>query len=202
MRLGAATEGDVDDVAGILADAFADYPWTRWTVDGDRHVQRLEAIQRLCVAELALPYGEVTVAEDAGSVCGVAIWLDATAVPGHVWERVGPALTELLGSRAAAAARADDLLGPLRPDGPHLTLESLGVAGSHQRRGIGGALVTHGLRTADARSVPVRLETSTADNVRLYERLGFVTTDEVTLPEGGPTVWLMSRAPQPVPSDQ
>ncbi len=40
------------------------------------------------------------------------------------------------------------------------------------------------------------LETSSPDNVRLYERLGFAVTGEVQVP-AGPHVWLMRRWPAP-----
>ena len=29
------------DMVGVLADAFSDYPWTRWTVSADNHVERI-----------------------------------------------------------------------------------------------------------------------------------------------------------------
>src|SRR6516225_4503597 len=42
-----AVAADLDAAAAVLADAFADYPWTRWTVDSRRHIERVEGLQRL-----------------------------------------------------------------------------------------------------------------------------------------------------------
>ncbi len=37
LHVRAAALDDVPAAAEALADAFADYPWTRWTVDADGH---------------------------------------------------------------------------------------------------------------------------------------------------------------------
>ncbi|WP_051516014.1 hypothetical protein [Candidatus Blastococcus massiliensis] len=72
---------DVPAAAAVLAEAFADYAWTRWTVDAADHEQRLLALRRLFLEEVALPFGRV----DVGSV-----WMPGTGVPEDVWLRVGP----------------------------------------------------------------------------------------------------------------
>jgi len=43
---------------------------------------------------------------------------------------------------------------------------------------------------------PAYLESSKERNVTFYSRFGFRVTDEVRMPGGGPTVWLMWRDPQ------
>jgi hypothetical protein len=52
-----ATPDDVPDAADVLADAFADYPWTRWTVDADDHGERLRPLHHLYLSAVALPFG-------------------------------------------------------------------------------------------------------------------------------------------------
>ncbi len=193
------TGADVEAAARVLANAFADHPWTRWTVDAHEHRSRLEGIQRLCLAELALPFGEFTVAEEDGDLLGAAIWMPTDVVPPEVWRAVVPAVATLVGDRARAVAVADAALAPLRTRAPHVALESLGVAPEHQGRGVGSALVVHGLRRADHAGLPVRLETSAPANIPFYQRLRFAVTGELGIPGGGPRVWSMGRAPGDAP---
>jgi ribosomal protein S18 acetylase RimI-like enzyme len=187
-----ATAADLDAAARALAAAFADYPWTRWTVAADDHVGRLEALHRLTMAEVALPYGRLDVAELGGRVVGAAAWLlPDRPVPGHVWTDVAALDGPLLGDRAPHAEAADRATAGLRPAVPHAFLATVGVHPDAQGAGVGAAL----LRTAldDLDGVPAYLETSSPANVRLYARLGFAVTGEADVPDGGPHVWAMLR---------
>ena len=69
--------------------AFADYPWTQWTVESYRHSERVEGLQRLSMDRIALPYGEIWVAcDDDDDVISVAVWmLPNSAVPASVLTR-------------------------------------------------------------------------------------------------------------------
>ena len=78
--------------------------------------------------------------------------------------------------------------------GPHWDLSAIGVDPSRQGEGIGSALMAPVLERADAQRMPAYLETATARNVLLYERLGFVVLEELTLPRTDVHGWLMDRA--------
>jgi GNAT superfamily N-acetyltransferase len=193
VHVRAATPDDVEAAAEALADAFTDYPWTRWTVDADAHGDRLRALHHLYLSAVAVPFGRVDVAEDGNEPVGIAVWLPSTGIPTDVWADIAPAAADLAGDRAAAAAEADEALAALRPSEPHVTLGSLGVVERRQRRGLGAALLAPGLERADRDGLPVWLETSAEPNVRFYQRLGFVVADVIDLPGGGPRTWLMRR---------
>ena len=195
LRLCPATATDVPAAATLLADAFTDYPWTRWTVAAADHTQRLTALQHLYLTAVALPYGRVDLGCTDRDLAAVAVWLPGTTVPEQVWSQVGPVAAELAGDRAAAAAEAEAALAPHRPGGEHLLLASVGVARAQQGRGLGAAALAPGLARADAEDRPVHLETSAARNVPFYQRLGFTVTGVVDLPGGGPRTWLMRRPP-------
>lgn len=189
-----ATERDIDDACAVLADAFADSPWTRWTVDADRHGARIEALQRLAMERLALPFGEVWVACDGQVIVGVAMWmLPDVEVPAEVLLEVDPIQESLEGVRHAASRIAEAAAAHLRPSEPHYFLGTVGVRLDRQRRGIGAALLQPVLDRATAEGACVYLETSTSENVAFYERLGYRVTGEQETPDAGPHVWAMMR---------
>ena len=123
-----ATPDDVPAAADVLADAFADYPWTRWTVDADDHGERLRALHRLYLSAVALPFGPVDVGETPERLVSVAVWVPSTAVPEDVWTRVGPAAAELAGDRATAGHEAEATLAGHRLEEPHVALAGLVIA--------------------------------------------------------------------------
>lgn len=191
-----ATPDDVPAAARVLARAFADYPWTRWSVAADGHAARLVALHTTYLTELGIPYGRVDVAADDDAITAAAVWMPSdAAIPDHVLARVGQAVARYSGDRADVTARAEPLLAAHRPTGAHLTLATVGVDPAAQGHGAGSALLAAGLRAADRRAVPAYLETSAEANVGLYRRHGFEVTAVVDLPDG-PRTWCMLRAPR------
>jgi ribosomal protein S18 acetylase RimI-like enzyme len=195
LRVRPAAQYDVPAAAAVLADAFSDYPWTRWTVDADAHDERLRDLHRLFLSAIAVPFGRADLGQVGDELVSVAVWTPSTAVPDDVWAQVAPAAARLAGNRAVAAAEAEEALAVHRIGEPHVTLSSVGVLGPHQGRGIGAATLTAGLEDADRKGLPVHLETSAEPNVRFYRRLGFSVTGVVDLRSEGPRIWLMRREP-------
>jgi ribosomal protein S18 acetylase RimI-like enzyme len=193
-----AVAADVPAIARVLADAFADYPWTRWTVSGDGHAVRLLALQTTYLSALGIPYGWVDVAELNGAIAAAAVWMRSdVAVPERVLAEVGQAVAELSGDRAEVAAHAEAFLAPHRPTDPHIALATIGVGPGVQGRGVGSAVLTAGLHAVDRLRLPAYLETSADGNVRFYQRHGFEVTAAVDMPDGGPRTWCMRRRPGP-----
>lgn len=198
IRVRAAGADDVDAASAVLADAFADYAWTRWTVASDGHRARIEALQRLMIEQIAVPYGEVWVAEDGRGVAGAAIWmLPTSSVPLHVRQTTASVQAELEGDRHDASVAAEAACVPLRPTQPHYYLGAVGTRSDRRREGLGRAVLEPVLDRARADGVIVFLETSDRANVAFYERLDFSVTGEVDLPGGGPHVWAMVRGLHP-----
>jgi GNAT superfamily N-acetyltransferase len=196
VRVRRADRSDIDNAAAVLADAFADYAWTRFTVDADDHTARIYGLQRLVIERLALPYGEVWVAEDAGgAIASVAIWmLPDSTIPGAVAQDAGQVQAELEGNRHDASVRAEAACAPLRSATPHYYLGAVGTQRDRQRQRFGSAVLEPVLDRARAEGATMFLETSDRSNVEFYERLGFVVTGEIVVPDGGPNVWGMTRA--------
>ena len=72
-------------------------------------------------------------------------------------------------------------------------LPIIGVAQAMQGRGFGSAILTALIDACERKGTPIYLETETADNVRLYERFGFVVERQITLPVVDLPMWLMVR---------
>ncbi len=190
-----ARREDIPALAGTLAAAFETYPWTRWTVPADGHLQRLEALFTVDLTEIGLVHDEIWTTEGGAAV---AVWIPPRELQtGTVnWARHGEASTPLLGDRLAIADEADALIAPHRPEQPAWYLATMGVHPDHQRKGLGSAVLCPVLERCDAEGWPCLTETSSTDNVRFYRRLGFEVTAEVSMPDEGPTVWVMWRAPR------
>ncbi|MCR8691886.1 GNAT family N-acetyltransferase [Rhodococcus rhodochrous] len=186
-----ATVHDVEKATATLGRAFRDYPFTRYTVDGRDHETRVRDLQGLFLAEIGMRCGEVWVSDD---VDAVAVW----TTPGstglaEAFASVADRVTELRGDRARAAELAEQATAKLQPSEPVWFLATVGVDPASQGRGLGRAVLEPGLRAAERQGVAACLETSSEANVALYERLGFVVTGVVELPDGGPKVWAMRR---------
>lgn len=198
-----ATATDARGIAATLAEAFADYPFTSWTVQTDGRAERLRRLFSLTVEAVGIRHGDTYVVrcpspEHDGAIVGAVVGLASDSVPDHVWTRLAEADEPLLGDRAGAAARADEATRHLRPTEPHYTIATMGVAPDHQGRGLALTLLTPALAAATEHGLPCYLETSTAANVRLYQRAGFTVSGQVALPDAGPRVWAMTRPVIPV----
>jgi ribosomal protein S18 acetylase RimI-like enzyme len=194
-RIRLATQADVAGIALSLARAFADDPVMLWVVPSARRHQRLVRMFTLTV-ELQLRLEQTYTTTDT---VGAAVW----APPGcwrldlEAMGRFSEMIPTIFGSNLS---RALDVWGALEAkhpvEPPHWYLGILGTHPDWQSRGIGTALVEPVLARADAQGTPVFLESSKERNVAYYHRLGFQVTGEITVPNGGPTLWPMWREPR------
>lgn len=88
--------------------------------------------------------------------------------------------------------RSERALGLARPSVPHIYVLKVAVAARHRGTGLGRLLMDAVMQDADARGLPVHLDTMTEENVAFYERLGFGVTGRLALPRGL-SAWLMAR---------
>ena len=194
-----ATPVDVPAVASVLARAFHDDPVFTWSIpDPHRRRARLPAVFT-AFAELYLPHEETYLTGD-GDGAGAALWAPAHVDPfdGEPGERFGRQVAGLLDEEETQRfLTVGQLFGEHHPAQPWMYLQLIGVEPDHQRRGLGSRLLAPVLARCDATGTPAYLEAGTVDNRRLYQRHGFTTVGELTLPDNGPPVWLMWRAPAP-----
>lgn len=205
---------DLDDVTELCMHAFADEAVVAW-VAPDPATRRVH-VRRMFGDSLgaAVETGSVIVAQAPdGEMVGASIWLPNTA--GRHSTAPEAAGTEAAGSDSrddpseteddGADNEADDIaarrLGLLDaaasahvPRDPHLHLSSMATLPMYRGRGAGRAMLLAGFTWASRLQLPVYLEASTAENRRLYARLGFRDAGaRIALPEDGPSLqpmWL------------
>lgn len=191
-----ATAADLPQARDTLAAAYAGQAWTSWVVDPRDHEERLKELYAIYL-RVALALGAVHVTDDG---CAVAAWTFSGAERGQAEllarEGLDARVAELSGERIENLGHAARLLTPHALTGDFWTLAAFGVHPRRQREGIGTKLLQPMLDRLDAEGHTADLETSTPENVRLYERLGFTVRAEEQMPAGGPRVWLMTRQPR------
>ncbi|GAA2084995.1 GNAT family N-acetyltransferase [Aeromicrobium tamlense] len=178
-----ATGADLPTLASVLGEAFADYPWTRWTLPGDGRLARLTEIQGVYLAHAAAHGGRVWTTPELDAVAV----LIPTSLPDPSPE-VGERIVALHGDGWQRLVEHEVAIGPRRPEADWL-LATVGVDPAQQGRGLGTTVLEAAL--ADLGDARVLLETSSEANVRLYERLGFRVVEQVE--SAGPDVWIMLR---------
>lgn len=93
-------------------------------------------------------------------------------------------------------AVADEFKASLLGKQPYFYLDTLGVQRSAARRGVGPRLLLDSLADLRQRaSLPCFLLTHLADNVKLYQRLGFAVIGQCAVPKTPITFWGMLQLP-------
>jgi GNAT superfamily N-acetyltransferase len=186
-----ADAAHVDAVAHRLALAFQADPVFRWVVPDDaRRRARLPGVFGVFAAAF-LPYASSVITEDGAALASpVGVQPFAGAGEAHM-----AALIEVLEEDAERGGQLAVLLEEHHPTEPCAHLQFMGVVAERQGRGIGSQILVDLTRRWDARGDAAYLEATSPDNRRLYERHGFVVTNEIIVPDG-PTLWAMWREPR------
>ncbi len=184
----------------VLSASFFDYPmFTFYFPDPKRRTRYLSWYFRN-ILNCALRYGEVyTTPENSGVIF--------TLPPGHtkisMWEYIqnGFFLTPfVLGFRNYKQSMdCESFVGytkeKLMKNRPHYYLWGLAVDPSQKAKGIGAALMQPVMAKADARKMPIYLETHDEKNVQYYQKYSFDLIHTVRIPRYELPIWCMLREP-------
>ena len=194
-----ARKGDIPALARVLARAFHDDPIMAWIQpDAARRKAALPGLFSALTRHhfLASRGSEIAVSDDG--IGAAALW----DPPGRWMQSSREQLAMLPGvmrafrGRLAAGRMVTDLMKANHPEEPHWYLAIIGSDPTVRGSGFGRALMQSRLDRCDAEYAPAYLESSNPDNIPYYERFGFEVTGELVLPEGGPSLWPMWRAPR------
>lgn len=196
-----ATRADVKALSVTLGRAFFDDPVMRWLLpDADARRRKLHRLFASLTRHHHLARGGVEVAphRDADGIGGAALW----DPPGE-WQstraeelRAMPGLFLAFGRSLQRGLAVEELMKKAHPEEPHWYLAIIGSDPAVRGKGFGNALMRSRLDRCDAEHAPAYLESSNPDNVPYYQRFGFEITGEITLPDDGPSLIPMWRAPR------
>jgi ribosomal protein S18 acetylase RimI-like enzyme len=197
-----ARKADVTELSHALGRAFYDDPVSVWSMPDDKaRTAHLRIFFAAVTRHHHLAGGGVEVASNESAIGAAALW----DPPGR-WKQSGreqlmmlPSFFLGFGPRLTTARRLAGLLEQMKqqhPEEPHWYLAVIGSDTSVRGKGYGQALMRSRLDRVDAEHAPAYLESSKAENVPYYQRFGFEVTGEIVVPNGGPTLWPMWRAPR------
>ena len=177
----------------ILIDGFLDNPLSAWTFQ--RESTRAEALESLYDFFIKFygKHGLLNVTEEGD---GAALW----AMPGAP-ELNDDSIRQFIGIiRRYNGDRTDVVLSGLArlspPKEPHWYLNSIAARQGERNRGVGARLLDPYIDRSNREGIGIYLESSHSQNLSFYRRRGFVELGSgIDLPEAGPTVQPMWRAP-------
>jgi GNAT superfamily N-acetyltransferase len=198
-----AGESNHAEIVAVLSRAFWDDPLFDFLSAGNllKEYCVLPRVFRTAMTDFRSHAAELYVADVSGKPRSFAGWLGPGAFPRSRAERVtrdlrAAALLLTLRNRRSAAALLREV-ERRHPTEDHWYLALLGTDPSVQGKGLGSALLRPVLQRCDVEATPAYTETQKLANVAWYARLGFVTIDELRLPNT-PPVWRLWRDPHPL----
>ena len=197
-----AEKADISELSQVLGRAFYDDPVSIWIMpDGKSRAAHLRKFFATVTRHHHLAGGGAEVATDGSTIGAAALW----DPPGR-WKQSGreqlmmlPSFLLGFGFRPSVGRKLGELLGQMKqqhPEEPHWYLAVLGSDTIVRGKGYGHALMRSRLDRVDAEHAPAYLESSKFKNIAYYQRFGFEVTGELVMPNGGPTLWPMWRAPR------
>ena len=186
-----ATAKDQNRVVDTIVLAFVQDPVARWDFP-DPH-QYVTSFREFVPAFGGKAFDNAT-AHCADEFSGAALWLPPGVDPDE------DALIRII-QHAVGSDRIETLFGifegmaKYHPTEPLWYLPLIGVDPTHQRRGIGSALLRHSLERVDREKGVAYLESSNPENIPLYERHGFEVIGEIQVGDA-PVLTPMIRRPR------
>jgi GNAT superfamily N-acetyltransferase len=194
-----AQKSDLPELTRTLGLAFQQDPVMMWLFPDEKLRRRkLPRLFDALTRHHHLGGGGCEVASADSTMGAAALW-----DPPGLWRytqaeqlRAAPGLIRAMGPGFFRSFTVNNEMERLHPEEPHWYLAIIGSDPTVRGGGFGHALMRSRLDRVDAEHAPAYLESSNADNVPYYSRFGFEVTGEITLPNGGPSLWPMWRAPR------
>lgn len=191
FAINTVTASNADRAVGTMVLAFGADPAARWLYqDAHQYLVNFPNFVR-AFGGAAFDRGSASYVD---GFLGTAFWIPPGGHPDEA------ALLALLDKTASKNERAEvfalfDEMDRAHPKEPHWYLPMIGVEPNQQQKGVGSALLEHGLRRCDQDGKLAYLESTSEASMRLYERYGFVRLG--TLQVGtSPPIFPMVRVPQ------
>lgn len=192
---------DIKKAGEVLADAFKEDPiWAKFIKDNQIKAHRVNYLFGSPIL-YALKYGKAYAS--SSNLEGIAAWSpDSTA--DMTFGRLIRSGVFRYGSKMGmkASVKMAKTFRPTEKDRKenmkntsYIYITIIGVKREYQKRGFGGKILRAIFEEADKTHTPIYLETSTPQNVKMYENYGFKVLKKITLPELELPMWEMKRNP-------
>jgi len=194
-----ARKVDVRELSRTLARAFYDDPVMVWLLPDEKpRTAQLYRLFATMIRHHHLARGGVEVACDGSGIGAAALWDPPNEWQETRWAQLAmtPTFIRVFGARSMRGRAVQELMKRVHPEEPHWYLGVIGSDPSVRGKGFGQVLMQSRLHRVDAEHAPAYLESTKSENIPYYQRFGFEVTDEIVLPEGGPTMWPMWRSPR------
>ena len=191
-----ANAHEIETVLDILVSAFAEDPIICWLL-GAR--QEDDASRRLLFQHPASQLLRDGVVEMTPLKNAVALWKKPGFGTPNAWDMITDNLGALVATVRATrtnitkAIKLHDSMQRHRPREPHWYLSMIGTLPEARGQGCAGALLAARLSDADLAHAPAYLESSSSNNVPLYQRHGFDVVEELHI-DDSPPLWAMYRS--------
>jgi ribosomal protein S18 acetylase RimI-like enzyme len=186
----------------VLADAFQHDPlWNKILEGESNYEQKFQACFETPV-RYCYKFGEVHA--PSVNLEGVAAWVSGNAPDMTFWRMIqsGAILSGMrMGSKVGK--KIETVFKPILRDRhenmidkSYIYLLVIGVASEFQGQGFGGKMMRELIEKSEQSGNHLYLETETQQNVDMYEKYGFKTIKQITLPIINHPMWEMIREPR------
>lgn len=193
------TKRDIPAASLTASDAFDKDPlWAKFFHGENDREKKLTAALEVPI-RLSYRYG--TVLAPSERLEGIAAYIPTPNIDMSFWRM-------LMSGALPAAFRMGEKAGKMMPkvfttlendrkehmkDREFIYLYLLGVKHEFQGQGYGGKLLREVIAESERANRPLYLDTETEENAEMYERFGFKTVKETTLPIINQHMWEMVR---------
>ncbi|MEQ8559240.1 MAG: GNAT family N-acetyltransferase [Henriciella sp.] len=191
-----ATRRDWRQLGDITAEAFAEDPFNLWLFGRPR---ALRPLFRMMARDIYLKHGFCHIADDRGATMWATHESDLRLPPLMLLQLI--LAQQVHGSKGAMkrGMAAGKTMAEHHPREPHVYLFTVGTRKAARGKGLGKAMLSPVLASADKAGLPVYLENTNPVNDGFYRSLGFERRGEFRVDETAPLVTTMWREAQARP---
>ena len=184
----------------VLADAFQNDPLWNKTI-GRENNKKGYPIMAEVMLKYCFKYGQIyATSEKFEGVMALSQGETSYMTFGRLLKSAGIIPMLKLGFKrlitiADAFTPLDEARKKHMKDRSFVYIQVIGVSNHHQGKGYGKKMLNALIQASEQAKIPIYLDTETESNAKWYERFGFKTVEQMTLPVIDQPMWGMIREP-------
>ena len=193
---------DIPKAVETLKDAFSTDPLWEKVFKEDPDKDKTLTAFFTCPLLYGMKYGKACATSPSAE--GVAVWVPGKYADMNIWGmlRSGALIYGMKMGRQSAqklaivSKQTGHKRKKLMKGHAYMYLIIIGVSSQAQGKGFGSKLMDTICQECDDEGLNLYLETEKEENIRFYEKHGFVVLEKIILPKLDLPMWLMLRKPQ------